>query len=200
MRFGLLAVLGALVSVSALREPPTELQIGVKKRIPVNECSQRSHEGDTLSMHYTGTLFDTGKKFDSSLDRNDPFEFRLGAGQVIQGWDKGLIGMCVGEKRRLVIPPQLGYGDRGAGGAIPGGATLVFEVELLAIKRSDLNDPHMPQVAAQPIDFTSPKLLLSAGGLIALLAAVFHLAKKRDNVETEKKIKGETKKEDEKEK
>lgn len=85
-------------------------------------------------MHYTGTLYKDGSKFDSSLDRNSPFEFVLGKGQVIRGWDQGLVGMCVGEKRKLVIPSGLGYGDRGAGAKIPGGATLVFEVELLEIK------------------------------------------------------------------
>ena len=89
--------------------------------------------GQTAVVHYTGWLTD-GTKFDSSKDRGQPFSFRLGAGQVIQGWDQGVQGMKVGGKRKLTIPPQLGYGAKGAGGAIPPNATLVFEVELLDIK------------------------------------------------------------------
>ncbi|KAI8924578.1 hypothetical protein BC831DRAFT_427710 [Entophlyctis helioformis] len=116
------------------RNPPTALQIGVKKRVPKELCTRKSRKGDQLSMHYTGTLFSNGKKFDSSLDRGDPFEFTLGAGQVIQGWDRGLVDMCIGEKRRLTIPSSLAYGDRGAGADIPAGAALVFDVELLDIK------------------------------------------------------------------
>lgn len=95
--------------------------------------------GRFISVHYTGWLFDPaapdnkGRKFDSSLDRGTPFEFELGAGHVIQGWDQGFAGMKVGGTRTLVIPPELGYGARGAGGVIPPNATLLFEVELLGV-------------------------------------------------------------------
>jgi FKBP-type peptidyl-prolyl cis-trans isomerase FkpA len=89
--------------------------------------------GKSVSVHYTGWL-ENGTKFDSSLDRRQPFSFPLGAGHVIRGWDEGVAGMKVGGKRKLTIPPNLGYGARGAGGVIPPNATLIFEVELLGVK------------------------------------------------------------------
>jgi FKBP-type peptidyl-prolyl cis-trans isomerase FkpA len=92
-----------------------------------------AEKGKSVSVHYTGWLTD-GTKFDSSVDRGQPFSFTLGAGQVIRGWDEGVAGIKIGGKRTLLIPPELGYGARGAGGAIPPNATLLFEVELVELR------------------------------------------------------------------
>uniref|UniRef100_A0A182NSD3 peptidylprolyl isomerase n=1 Tax=Anopheles dirus TaxID=7168 RepID=A0A182NSD3_9DIPT len=123
-----LAGLALAESVSA----EGKLKIGVKKR--VENCSVRTKKGDLVHMHYTGTLED-GTEFDSSIPRGNPLSFTLGMGQVIKGWDQGLLGMCEGEKRKLIIPPELGYGDRGAGEKIPPNSVLIFEVELMKIER-----------------------------------------------------------------
>jgi FKBP-type peptidyl-prolyl cis-trans isomerase len=108
--------------------------------------------GKTVSVHYTGKLTN-GKVFDSSLTRGTPIEFKLGAGRVIKGWDEGIALMKVGGKATLTIPPQLGYGERGAGGVIPPNATLIFEVELV----SEIGLPLSPKSRPCPAGFFSPK-------------------------------------------
>eukprot|EP00250_Pteridium_aquilinum_P029298 c389_g1_i1 orf=52-513(+) len=119
------------VAVSAKKDGEVkELQIGVKFK--PKTCEVQAHKGDTIKVHYRGTLVD-GTEFDSSYSRGDPIEFKLGAGHVIKGWDQGLLGMCVGEKRKLKIPSTLGYGAQGSPPKIPGGATLIFDTELVAV-------------------------------------------------------------------
>uniref|UniRef100_A0A0B6ZAH3 peptidylprolyl isomerase n=1 Tax=Arion vulgaris TaxID=1028688 RepID=A0A0B6ZAH3_9EUPU len=113
-------------------EANQEITIEILTPPPV-DCTRTSQRFDELSMHYIGTLTETGKKFDASHDRQQPFNFQLGAGQVIRGWDEGLLGMCVGEKRKLIIPPSKAYGATGAGKVVPPNASLTFEVELLNI-------------------------------------------------------------------
>ena len=109
------------------------LRIGVKKRAA--ECATKASKGQQLSMHYRGYLYSSCEEFDSSYGRDEPFVFTLGEGAVIQGWDQGLVGMCVGEQRKLTIPGALGYGEAGSPPTIPSNATLVFEVELLDAKQ-----------------------------------------------------------------
>jgi FKBP-type peptidyl-prolyl cis-trans isomerase FkpA len=117
-----------------------EIAPGLSMRKLKNGYGRAAVAGDVASVHYTGWLYDTnapdgrGKKFDSSVDRGQQFQFPLGAGRVIRGWDEGVVGMLIGEKRELKIAPELGYGDRGAGAAIPPGATLLFEVELMGLE------------------------------------------------------------------
>jgi FKBP-type peptidyl-prolyl cis-trans isomerase FkpA len=105
---------------------------GLKYEDLVSGEGDEAKSGQMVTVHYTGWL-ENGNKFDSSKDRNDPFRFKLGAGQVIRGWDEGVAGMKVGGTRKLTIPANLGYGSRGAGGVIPPNATLIFDVELLAV-------------------------------------------------------------------
>ncbi|MDP2315352.1 MAG: FKBP-type peptidyl-prolyl cis-trans isomerase [Pseudomonadota bacterium] len=112
--------------------PMVSMPSGLKYWVLREGTGATPSQGDTVAVHYTGWLAD-GTKFDSSFDRGTPLQFKVGGGQVIKGWDEGVATMKVGEKRRLQVPPGLGYGERGAGGMIPGGATLVFEVELMGI-------------------------------------------------------------------
>lgn len=123
----LLAVVVVVVGEPEARDSGLKVEYVSKPE----SCDQVARNGDMLKMHYTGTLED-GKKFDSSYDREEPFQFQIGVGQVIKGWEEGVLGMCIGEKRRLIVPPSLGYGDQGAGDIIPGGATLFFDVELIS--------------------------------------------------------------------
>ena len=124
--------------VSAQKDKEKEKKVittrsGLKYIDEVEGTGATAKAGDRVTVHYTGKLKD-GKKFDSSVDRNKPFDFALGAGEVIKGWDERVAGMKVGGKRKLIIPSDLAYGSRGAGGAIPPNATLVFDVELLDVK------------------------------------------------------------------
>ncbi len=118
-----------LSRTNTTQQPVMELQI---EEIKVGEGTE-AKAGNTVTVHYTGTFID-GKKFDSSYDRGQPLSFVLGKGMVIQGWDSGVAGMKVGGKRKLTIPPSLGYGEQGVPGAIPPNSTLLFEVELLDVK------------------------------------------------------------------
>ncbi|XP_053206732.1 FK506-binding protein 2-like [Panonychus citri] len=128
---GCLFLLTATITIVSCDEEEGELKIDVTHK--PTKCDRVTSKGDLLKMHYRGTLLD-GTEFDSSYSRNEPFQFQLGINQVIQGWDQGLLDMCVGEKRKLTIPSHLGYGDNGAGNKIPPKATLLFEVECVSIE------------------------------------------------------------------
>lgn len=117
----------------AMPTAPQTAPSGLQSTIDQPGTGAKPQAGQTVTVHYTGWLTD-GTKFDSSRDRGEPFSFAIGQGEVIKGWDEGVADMQVGEKRTLVIPPALGYGAQGAGGAIPGNATLVFKVELLSVE------------------------------------------------------------------
>ena len=126
--------------VSATEEDPepfTELSVHITKRVAPEDCKIKATNGDVVKVHYTGRFRSDGKVFDSSVTRGVPFTFRLGAGQVIKGWDQGILGMCVGEARTLKIPAELAYGARGIPGAIPANADMIFDVTLLDASNSN---------------------------------------------------------------
>ncbi|MFC7521672.1 FKBP-type peptidyl-prolyl cis-trans isomerase [Xanthomonas populi] len=142
MRFLLTLCAALLLASCAPALPPSGGTIATFERIDRNVGTGAvATPGAMVTVHYTGWLYDEkaadkhGRKFDSSLDRAEPFQFVLGGHQVIRGWDDGVDGMRVGGKRTLMIPPDYGYGDNGAGGVIPPGASLVFDVELLGVQR-----------------------------------------------------------------
>jgi peptidylprolyl isomerase len=123
--------------VSPVPTQTTTTPSGLQYADTVPGTGRAPRRGQTAVVHYTGWLYDNGnrgKKFDSSLDSGKPFEFKVGQGQVIKGWDEGVATMKTGGKRTLIVPPQLGYGERGAGADIPPNATLVFDIELIAVK------------------------------------------------------------------
>ncbi|EDQ88213.1 uncharacterized protein MONBRDRAFT_32876 [Monosiga brevicollis MX1] len=115
-----------------------KLRIGVMHRVPEEECTRKTQNGDQLSMHYTGWTREDGKVFDSSVSRGSPFEFTIGKGMVIKGWERGLLNMCVGERRRLTIPSDLGYGDHGSGAKIPGAA----KIKIMVYENPDTNSTY----------------------------------------------------------
>merc|ERR1712203_617339 len=126
----------SVLVVASLAEPELkDSGLKVEYLSKPDSCDKVARNGDMLEMHYTGTLED-GKKFDSSYDRSEAFKFQIGVGQVIKGWEEGVLGMCIGEKRRLIVPPELGYGAQGAGDIIPGGATLSSTWSLLVPRRA----------------------------------------------------------------
>lgn len=130
----------AVTEESTIESEVTEIAPGLTAKVLKKGYGRVAEAGDYVEVHYTGWLYDNqaddnrGDKFDSSVDRGEKFHFMLGAGQVIKGWDQGVAGMLIGEKRELTLAPEMGYGDRGAGNAIPPGATLVFEVELFGLE------------------------------------------------------------------
>ncbi|KAK9369698.1 hypothetical protein V1509DRAFT_618851 [Lipomyces kononenkoae] len=148
----LVALVVALLALVDLTEAQAnkagDLQIGIMKKVPKEQCGRKSRKGDLVNIHYTGRLKD-GTVFDSSIGRDSPFRFTLGQGQVIAGWERGILGMCVGEKRKLTIPPHLAYGDRAAG-MIPAGSTLVFDAELVSIGGYTPEDQSTPSSSVAP--------------------------------------------------
>ncbi|KAF1736715.1 FK506-binding protein 2 [Beauveria bassiana] len=142
-------VLSAIAALAATAAAAAELKIDVTHKV---ECERKTKKGDKVSMHYRGTLAADGSQFDASYDRGSPLDFKVGAGQVIKGWDQGLLDMCIGEKRTLTIPPEFGYGDRGIGPIPAVLLSPVFETELVGIAGVE-----PPKKAEKVDDATAPE-------------------------------------------
>lgn len=134
MRFTALPMLALLFPVLTFAADEVTTEYTVKK-----ECSRKTRRGDSISVHYRGTLASDGSEFDASYNRGQPLTFTVGQGQVIKGWDEGLLDMCIGDQRKLTIPPEFGYGERGMG-PIPAKSTLIFETELVGIDGVDKDE------------------------------------------------------------
>lgn len=127
--YWILSIFTALATAGSLKD----LEIGITKKIPAEQCRVKAKAGHTVDVHYTGYFRDNLKEFDSSYNRGTPISFKLGSGQVIKGWDQGLLGMCIGEERKIQIPSKLAYGERGIPGVIPKNADMIFDVKLVDI-------------------------------------------------------------------
>merc|ERR1719293_420248 len=148
-----LQLLGTVLSKSVSKG---NLQVDVTKEVNCKE-NQKAQLGDKVTVHYGGFLQD-GKKFDSSFDRSQPFTFTMGVGQVIPGWDQGLLGVCAGEERHLVVPATLAYGDRGAGDVIPPGAILLFDIVIVDVERADTKqDEELKQKQQEEVQIAEQK-------------------------------------------
>ncbi|KAL8846411.1 MAG: hypothetical protein Q9221_008492 [Calogaya cf. arnoldii] len=123
----LLLPLVSLATLATAAEVTTEYTL-------TNTCTRKTQRGDSIQVHYRGTLASDGSVFDTSYKRGEPLSFTVGKGMVIKGWDEGLLDMCIGDKRKLTIPPEFGYGQRAMGSTIPAGSTLIFETELMGIQ------------------------------------------------------------------
>ncbi|XP_006811306.1 uncharacterized protein LOC102808197 [Saccoglossus kowalevskii] len=143
------------------------------------DCSEYAEDGDTLQIHYTGKL-ENGGVFDTSYDKGHPFEFVLGAKKVIPGWEKGLKGMCVGERRKLIVPPNLAYGKKGSLPTIPPDATLIFETQLMGLQKPSFEDKLIPHIRFLSIP-------------IALGCVLYYFYDKLKKMPSDKEIKAEKK-------
>ncbi|KAI6247074.1 hypothetical protein HI914_04740 [Erysiphe necator] len=172
MRLPKVLILFLMAAESTLAATGEKVQIVIDRAV---ECERKSKKGDTIFVHYRGTLQSSGKQFDSSYDRGKPLSFTVGKGMVIKGWDENLIDMCIGDKRTLTIPPEFGYGSSSMG-PIPASSTLIFETELVGIEGVDSPQP----IVEQPVENTATNNIVN--NLKAVLTNKFAEATKAAKV------------------